>query len=750
MWRIALTIAGAGPIIQLSTFDGGSGVLAITGGSSRAITGSATTAAGNLPAVQIDTTGGTLTLAGTIRTANDWTHISGIVDPGSSTVVLAGNLTVDANGMSFNDLLVNAGTVSLAANIMAVGDLTVAAGTLAIGAVTVSVAGDVTINAGLAVTTGTLDMDGLSGQALGGSVAIGLYNLGVNDPTGVTQTTTVSVAGTLDLSGPYLFNGQSLSIAHAITGAPDNLVGDGTSTLIVNGAGAGIVIPSSLGGLLNLAITNPNGAALAGPLTVVGTFTLGGGNLDAGSDTLSIGAAGAVSRTSGNVVGRLEKWVPAGSGVSVVFEIGDTLAYAPLSLVFGTVGGTGQMTAFTSPGEHPGIAASPVDPAQDVNRWWSLTNSGVGFDTLAVTFTWAPADVDSGANTNRFVVGKWDGSWALPVSGANTATAITAFGMTSLSEFAVGQGEADLLVSKDGPASAIAGDPAGFDYAITVHNAGAADNVSGFTVSDALAAGLTFRTLGSDSRCLAVGQQVTCTNATGLTAGADDAFVIHVTLASTVDAGTLLTNTALVTSTGTGDPNGANDTSPAIVTTVAEDVQLSVVKAFAQSAVTAGGAGGTFTITVRNSGTSDADNLVVTDNVDSRLIVDSVTRGAFDCGFGAGQSIDCRLTHLAAGGSQSVTVTFHVAASVGGVTVSNEADAASDEDHGTGFDSVDIIARAATATPTPSSTGSVADTSTAAMARDVPPALLLLAFAGWIALLAALAAEGARRRQSRS
>ena len=737
------TIAGAGPIIQLSTFDGGSGVLAITGGSSHTFTGSATTAAGNLPAVQINTSGGTLTLAGTTRTANDWTDISGTVDPGSSTVVLAGNLSVDASGMSFNDILVNAGTVSLVANLMAAGDLTVAAGTLAIGAVTASVAGDVTINAGLTVTTGTLDMDGLSGQALGGSAAIGLYNLGVNDPTGVTQTTTVSVAGTLDLSGPYVFNGHGLSIAHAITGARDNLAGDGTSTLIVNGAGAGIVIPSSLGGLLNLAITNPNGAALAGPLTVVGTFTLGGGNLDAGSDTLSIGAAGGVSRTSGHVVGRLEKWVPAGSGVSVVYEIGDSLAYAPLSLVFGTVGGTGQMTAFTSPGEHPSIAASPVDPAQDVNRWWSLANAGVGFDTLAVTFTWTAADVDPGADPNRFVVGKWDGSWALPTSGANTATTITALGLTSLSEFAVGQGEADLLVSKDGPVSAIAGDPAGFDYTITVHNAGAADNVSGFTVSDALAAGLTFHMLGSDSRCLAVGQQVTCTNATGLTTGADDAFVIHVTLAPTVDSGTALANTAVVTSTGTGDPNGANNTSAAIVTTVAEDVQLSVIKAFAQSAVTAGGAGGTFTITVRNSGTSDADNLVVMDNVDSRLIVDAVTGGVFDCSFGAGQSIDCRLAHLAAGASQSVTVSFHVAASVGSATISNEADATSDEDHGTGFDNVDIIATAATATPTPSSTGSVADTSTAAMTHDVPPALPLLAFAGWIALMAALAAEGA-------
>ena len=41
-------------------------------------------------------------------------------------------------------------------------------------------------------------MNGLTGQTLGGTAAIGLFNLTVNDPLGVTQTTTVTVAGTLD------------------------------------------------------------------------------------------------------------------------------------------------------------------------------------------------------------------------------------------------------------------------------------------------------------------------------------------------------------------------------------------------------------------------------------------------------------------------------------------------------------------------------------------------------------------------
>ncbi len=146
------TIAAAGPISQLSTFDGGTGVLAITGSASRTFTGSATIAAGNLPDLQINTSGGTLTLSGTIRTTHDWTHLAGTVDPDGSTVVFAGNLSIDAGPMPFNDVLVNGGTATLADNLTTNGSLTVAAGTLAIGSCIVFAAGDVIVNAGLTVS----------------------------------------------------------------------------------------------------------------------------------------------------------------------------------------------------------------------------------------------------------------------------------------------------------------------------------------------------------------------------------------------------------------------------------------------------------------------------------------------------------------------------------------------------------------------------------------------------------------------
>jgi hypothetical protein len=287
-----------------------------------------------------------------------------------------------------------------------------------------------------------LVMNGVAPQILGGAAAsIGLYDFTVNNAAGVTITTAVSVAGTLTLNGPLDISGQTLGIANPIAGTLTNLTGDPLSSLVVSGTGAGIIIPSSLPVLANLTLDNPNGAALAGPITIGSLLTLTNGVLDAGAWVVTIDPAASVARTAGHVNGALQKTIPVGANMTATFEIGDATTYAPVSLLFGAVSGSGTVTAFTVAGEHPNIGTSVIDPAQDVNRWWSLVNGGTVFDSMQATFNWQPADVDPGAQTSAFVVGKWDGAWVLPASGAALATSITAFGMTSLSEFAVGEVE---------------------------------------------------------------------------------------------------------------------------------------------------------------------------------------------------------------------------------------------------------------------------------------------------------------------
>ena len=434
------TFGAAGDIVQLPTFDGGTGTLEVNGAGAQTFTGSATLTAGNLPDVRIDA-GGLLTLIGTIRTTNDWTYVGGGVNPGSSLVVLAGTLTVDSGAMSFNDLTVNGGATSLASDLDVNRDLTIAAGTLNGGLATLHVGGNVTVDGTFVAGMSELIMDGGTPQVIGGAApGIGLYGLTVTSGAGTTLTNATAVAGTLTLLGPLDFSGQTLSIANALAGTPTNLGGNAASSLIISGNGVGIVIPSSLPILANLTIDNANGAAVSDDLTVGTLLSLTDGVLDSGTHVTIVSPGGSVSRTSGHVAGALRKTIPTDVGLSItLFEIGDLSVYAPVSLTFNTVTTSGTITASTTAGEHPAIGASVIDPAADVNRWWQIVNEGTVFSTVDARFTWDLSDVDPGANPANFVVVKWDGSWALPPSGGATGTTIVAYGMTSFSEFAVGE-----------------------------------------------------------------------------------------------------------------------------------------------------------------------------------------------------------------------------------------------------------------------------------------------------------------------
>jgi hypothetical protein len=274
-------------------------------------------------------------------------------------------------------------------------------------------------------------------------------------PISVNSGTTLDV-GTSMVRGSGIFTlNAGATIRCGNDGGLDSAIQNtGTKTLsagatyVFNGSApqiTGVTLPASPA---NLTVNNASGVSLSAGTTVTGTFTLQSGNLSTGLNTLVIANGGSVSRISGHVVGNLQKGLGTGAGVAASFEIGDASNYTPVDVTFANISTGGDLLAFTTGTEHPSIGSSSIDETQSVNRFYTLTNSGIVFDQYDATFNFAASDVDGPANPSNFIVEKYDGlNWTGLTEGTRTATSTQILGATGFSGFAIGEVEPVTIVS---------------------------------------------------------------------------------------------------------------------------------------------------------------------------------------------------------------------------------------------------------------------------------------------------------------
>ncbi len=262
---------------------------------------------------------------------------------GTGTVTIRNNHNVTLNvSPAFN---IAALTIDPGANATA----------LTFGAFTLNVTGDVNVNStsnnvskSIALNTGTFSCNNLFLTSSGG-----------NDNR---DAFVVLTSGTLNLTGNITMNaaaartyirfngGGTVNIGGTITGGSITSANNGgtsaptSGTVIYNGQSIQSV---GLYTYYNLGVDNTNEISLPGDVTVNNTLTMTQGNISTGSFMLALSSdlAGALSRTSGTVLGRLRRAVSTTAGITYLFPVGTVTNYRPATMNFTSLGSAINVTA---------------------------------------------------------------------------------------------------------------------------------------------------------------------------------------------------------------------------------------------------------------------------------------------------------------------------------------------------------------------------------------------------------------------
>ncbi len=386
------TVAARGDIAATLGYGGGTGTLLVNGSAAQSLTDAATTAAGNIPLLNINKPSGTLTLAGTIRTSNGWTYTAGTVDPGTSLVVFAGGTVTGSHTLGALDFRATT-TIAAGTTLTAAGSVTLTAGNLNTGTLpprpmcrrpsamaadrgrsdsTVRLgrrsrapprrlpgtcprspstsrparsrsAGTIRTSSNWTYTAGTVD-PGTSLVVFAGGTVTGSHTLNALDfraTTTIAAGTTLTAGGSLTLSAGNLNTGTVAAQGDVSVAAG---YGGGSGTLLVNGSGAQSLTDAATTAAGNIPILNinkPSGTlTLSGTIRTTNSWTYTAGALDPGSSLVVFSASLTITGSHG-----LNDVTFNGAGVTYTVAAGTTLTVSgTLTLTDGNIN-TGTVAA---------------------------------------------------------------------------------------------------------------------------------------------------------------------------------------------------------------------------------------------------------------------------------------------------------------------------------------------------------------------------------------------------------------------
>ncbi|HEV7571145.1 MAG TPA: hypothetical protein VGQ21_06565 [Thermoanaerobaculia bacterium] len=311
-------------------------------------------------------------------------------------------------------------------------------------------------------------------------------------------------------------------------------------------------------------------------------------------------------------------------------------------------------TTFNSLVQNTGPAATCATPAAN--------NSGTVNCSLQPLAAGASTQFTLTANINPAFTGTLNNTATVTGTNADPDTS-----NNSATASATVSASADLTINKTGPASANAG--TNITYTVTLTNSGpsAATAVS---LTDAVPANTTFvsesQTAGPTFSCStpAAGGTGTITCTIGLFPVGSATFSITLHIGAGVATGTVITNTANVSST-TSDPNPSGNTPSANTTvTASPNADLAITKTPAPGPYGTGQPL-TYTIVVTNGGPSAAASVTVTDTLPAgTTLVSSTPAGACS----GSPVVTCNAGTITNGGSATFTLTVTLPSTPGPIT----------------------------------------------------------------------------------
>jgi len=287
------TLAAQGGVTAGTLFDGGSTVLLINGAGDQILTGGGSTTTGDFLPLEINKTGGTLTIASILRTGYNWTYTAGNVDAGTSTVIFARRSLTIKGSMTFSNVTFNGGTI-----------FTVDPGT------TLTTSGTLWLNNG-SVVSGTISAQGnieLGSPFDGGSTALVIN--GGSDQTFIGSSTStvgdclpVNInkgSGSLILSGTIRSGNNWTYTAGSIDPGVSTVIfairsltitGNMTFGNLTFNRGTIFTVESATSLTTNGTLTLTDGSVNSGTINAIGNISLGSA-FDGGSTVLNINGTG--------------------------------------------------------------------------------------------------------------------------------------------------------------------------------------------------------------------------------------------------------------------------------------------------------------------------------------------------------------------------------------------------------------------------------------------------------------------------